>query len=88
LSSLYAESSAVLRWLLGAWDADRIERRLATAPAVVTSELTSAEVGRSLQRLVATGQVDPRRARVRGRATRSQVSTGMSTVWGSPFYSA
>lgn len=59
MSTLYAESSAVLRWVLGASDADRIERRLATAPAVVTSELTSAEVGRSLQRLVATGQVDP-----------------------------
>jgi predicted nucleic acid-binding protein len=58
LSFLYAESSAVLRWLLGASDADRVQRALATAPTVVTSELTSTEVGRSLQRLVATGQVD------------------------------
>jgi predicted nucleic acid-binding protein len=58
LNTLYAESSAVLRWLLGASDADRIERVLTSAGAVVTSELTSAEVGRSLQRLVATGQVD------------------------------
>jgi len=58
LSTIYAESSAVLRWLLGASDADRIERILAAAPVVVTSELTAAEVGRSLQRLVATGRLD------------------------------
>jgi predicted nucleic acid-binding protein len=58
LSTLYAESSAVLRWLLGASDADRVERALTTAPTVVTSELTSTEVGRSLQRLVATDQID------------------------------
>ena len=54
MSTLYAESSAVLRWLLGASDADRVERALTSAPAVVTSELTSTEVGRSLQRLVVT----------------------------------
>lgn len=59
MTTLYAESSAVLRWLLGTSDADRIERELTSAPAVVTSELTSAEVGRSLQRLVTTGQIVP-----------------------------
>ena len=58
MSTLYAESSAVLRWLLGASDADRVERALTTAPAVVTSELTSTEVGHSLQRLVVTDQLD------------------------------
>jgi predicted nucleic acid-binding protein len=58
VSVLYAESSAVLRWLLVAADGDRIEGALTTAPAVVTSELTTAEVGRSLQRLVATGGLD------------------------------
>ena len=58
MSTLYAESSAVLRWLLGASDADRVEQALRTAPAVVTSELTSTEVGRSLQRLVVTDQLD------------------------------
>ena len=58
MSTLYAESSAVLRWLLGASDADRVEQALTTAPAVVTSELTSTEVGRSLQRLVATDRLD------------------------------
>jgi hypothetical protein len=40
LSTLYAESSAVLRWLLWASDADRVERVLTSASAVVTSELT------------------------------------------------
>ena len=58
MSTLYAESSAVLRWLLGASDGDRVEQALSTAPAVVSSELTSTEVGRALQRLVATGQID------------------------------
>jgi predicted nucleic acid-binding protein len=58
LSTLYAESSAVLRWLLGASDADRVQRALSTVSTVVTSELTSTEVGRSLQRLVATDQID------------------------------
>jgi hypothetical protein len=38
VSTVYAESSAVLRWLLGASDADRIERELADADAIVTSE--------------------------------------------------
>ena len=58
MSTLYAESSAVLRWLLGASDGDQVERALATAVAVVSSELTSTEVGRALQRLVATEQID------------------------------
>jgi predicted nucleic acid-binding protein len=58
LSTLYAESSAVLRWLLGGSDGDRVERALTTAAGVVTSELTSTEVGRALQRLVATEQID------------------------------
>ena len=58
MTTLYAESSAVLRWLLGASDADRVERALTTAPAVVTSELTATEVGRSLQRLVVTDRLD------------------------------
>ena len=61
MNTLYAESSAVLRWLLGASDADRVEQALRTAPAVVTSELTSTEVGRSLQRLVVTDQLDAER---------------------------
>jgi predicted nucleic acid-binding protein len=58
VSTVYAESSAVLRWLLGAVDADRIERALIGAGVVVTSDLTTAEVGRALQWLAVTGQID------------------------------
>ena len=57
MSVLYAETSAVLRWLLGAGEADRIERTLASAAVVVSSDLTTAEVGRSLRRLVATAEL-------------------------------
>jgi len=58
VSTVYAESSAVLRWLLGTADAESIEHALAGARAVVTSELTSAEVGRSLRRLVTADRID------------------------------
>lgn len=58
MSALYAESSAVLRWLLGATGGDRVERALAAGRSVVTSVLTSTEVGRVLQRLVATAHID------------------------------
>jgi hypothetical protein len=57
LSTLYAESSAVLRWLLGASGEERVQQALATAPMVVTSDLTSTEIGRALQRLVATREI-------------------------------
>ncbi len=55
----YAESSAVLRWLLGAPDADEVGRVLADAERVVTSAITAAEVGRTLRRLVATEDLTP-----------------------------
>ena len=59
MSPLYAESSAVLRWLLGAPDAATMKALLAGAPSVVTSALTTAEVARTLRRLVATGALSP-----------------------------
>ena len=55
----YAESSAVLRWLLGATDAEAIAGELGRADRVVTSALTTAEVGRTLRRLVATDDLRP-----------------------------
>ncbi len=55
----YAESSAVLRWLLGAEAADEIGRALGGAKRVITSAITSAEVGRTLRRLVATQELGP-----------------------------
>jgi predicted nucleic acid-binding protein len=54
---VYAESSAVLRWLLGHADARVIEASLSGAHEVVASALTSTEVARTLQRLVVTKQM-------------------------------
>ena len=59
MADVYAESSAVLRWLLGAPDAANIGNVLAKADRVVTSAITSAEVGRTLRRLVAMEQLSP-----------------------------
>lgn len=59
MSTIYAESSAVLRWLLGADGAALIQDELGRAGVVISSALTSAEVARTLRRLVATGTVDP-----------------------------
>jgi len=56
--TLYAESSAVLRWLLGAEDSEVIRSCLIAAETVVTSALTAAEVGRTLERLCATDSLD------------------------------
>jgi predicted nucleic acid-binding protein len=58
VSTLYAESSAVLRWLLGTEDAPLLQDALMGAGLVVTSVLTSTEVARTLRRLVATGQIE------------------------------
>jgi predicted nucleic acid-binding protein len=58
MTALYAESSAVLRWLLGTADAKALGGEIAAATEVVSSRLTASEVGRTLQRLVAAGQLD------------------------------
>jgi predicted nucleic acid-binding protein len=55
---LYAESSAVLRWLLGANGGESVRQTLASAKVVVTSALTTAEVARTLRRLRETGEID------------------------------
>lgn len=57
--AIYAESSAILRWLLGAPGSGRVQAVLATAAYVASSALTSAEVGRTLRRLGATGALAP-----------------------------
>lgn len=56
---LYAESSAVLEWLLGTERGASVRAVLSAAPTVVASELTTAEVARTLRRLAATGQLTP-----------------------------
>ena len=54
---VYAESSAVLAWLLGEAEGTRVCRLLAGAERVVASTLTPLECARSLARGVATGRV-------------------------------
>ena len=54
---VYAESSAVLAWLLGEADGKPVRRLLAEAERVVASTLTPLECARSLARGVATGRL-------------------------------
>jgi len=55
--NLYAESSAVLSWLLSNADADRVLRSLAGAQIIFASDLTLVECHRVLVRSVHTGQL-------------------------------
>ena len=48
--NLYAESSAILAWLLGEDGGDEVRQALQTAQLVVTSDLTLIECDRVLQR--------------------------------------
>lgn len=52
---LYAESSAVLAWLLGEPDSERVREALASAELMLSSELTLIECERVLIRAVVTG---------------------------------
>lgn len=60
---LYAESSAVLAWLLGEPRSAFTERALREASLVVTSMLTGAECSRALLRGAALGAISRARAR-------------------------
>ena len=53
--TLYAESSAVLAWLLGEPSGRVVRERLATAAIIIASDLTLIESDRVLQRAVAPG---------------------------------
>jgi len=53
----YAESSAVLAWLLGEPAGDDVRRLLAGAERVVSSTLTQVECARALARGVASGRL-------------------------------
>ncbi len=63
MKAVYAESSAVLRWLMAQAHAQKIDATLKGAPKVVSSVLTTVEVGRTLRRLSATGVMSPDDAR-------------------------
>ena len=54
---VYAESSAVLAWLLGEAEGKPVRRLLADAERVVSSTLTPLECARSLARGVASGRL-------------------------------
>ena len=55
--TVYAESSAVLAWLLGEPDAVEVRTCLASAVMVLTSELTLVECDRVLIRATALGEL-------------------------------
>ncbi len=55
---LYAESSAVLAWLLGDAAAARVRAALSAAEVVVASDLTLVECDRVLLRAVTLGELD------------------------------
>lgn len=55
--SVYAESSAILAWLLGDAAAPRVRRSLGAADLVMASDLTLVECDRVLIRAVALGEM-------------------------------
>ena len=56
--NLYAESSAVLAWLLNESSASEVRRLLADAEIIITSDLTLIECNRVLIRAVALGELN------------------------------
>lgn len=56
--NIYAESSAVLAWLLGEKSGDSVRHVLGDAELVVASDLTLVECDRVLIRAVTTGEID------------------------------
>lgn len=72
--TLYAESSAVLSWLLGEDEGERVARALAGADRVVASDLTLVECERVLIRAWSSG-VLPEAALQDQRASLSRAAT-------------
>ena len=56
--NIYAESSAVLSWLLGEARGEAARERLLAADLVITSDLTLIECDRALYRAEALGELD------------------------------
>ena len=69
--NVYAESSAVLRWLLGQARAEEVRQILNAADVVVTSTLTLVESDRALIRGAALNELSPKESDV----TRIQLNT-------------
>jgi predicted nucleic acid-binding protein len=78
---IYAESSAVLGWLLGESRGEEIRRALESADAVVASRLTRLECLRAIVRLEATRQATPADAeRLLGVFTRASAEWTMIEI--------
>lgn len=60
--SIYAESSAVLSWLLAEPRADAVRESLSEAEVILASELTLIECDRALIKAVATGRLSEGKA--------------------------
>ena len=74
--TLYAESSAVVSWLLGEPPGDEALRLLASASTVFASELTLLECDRAIRWAEAIGRLDTREAE----AARSRLDS-TTTSW-------
>jgi uncharacterized protein with PIN domain len=74
--TLYAESSAVLAWLLGEARAESVREALASAGSVIASDLTLVECERVLLRAVALGELSEAEA-----ASRRASLSGAASSW-------
>ncbi len=77
---LYAESSAVLAWLLGESAGERVREILASAELVLASDLTLIECDRILSLAVTTNQISEAQAADRRAHLNKAAYIGMSLV--------
>lgn len=77
--NLYAESSAVLAWLLGEPSANAVRDALRRAELVAASDLTLVECDRVLIRAVTTGEIDE--AAAAGRRALLNSAAGHWQLW-------
>lgn len=77
---LYAESSALLAWLLGQADGDRTGELLGASEGVITSQLTLVECDRVLHRAVAAGMPETAAATTRHHLERTTAHWAILTL--------
>ncbi|MGH9816070.1 MAG: type II toxin-antitoxin system VapC family toxin [Candidatus Acidiferrales bacterium] len=77
--NIYAESSAVLAWLLGEGTGDAVRDVLQRAEVVMSSDLTLVECDRVLIRATATGEIDE--AAAADRRAHLNAAAGHWHVW-------
>jgi predicted nucleic acid-binding protein len=74
--NLYAESSAVLAWLLLEREGLRVDRLLTAAESVISSDLTLIECDRALLRAAATGRLSATEA-----SDRKRELSALASAW-------